>query len=185
MPLPAHQPRRHVSTRETLFRCFQRDDGLWDIEGELRDYKQEDFSVRNGRSWQAGEFIHHMLIRVTIDKDMLVHAIDATMEAHPHGICRQAIDGMQRMVGCTMARGWRKAIDQHLGKVEGCTHLRELLFNMATAAFQALEDVRQASAAPDAPPPYLGTCKTWDVSGPVVEQVFPLFWQPPKVKAAD
>lgn len=177
MPLSAPQPRRLASTRETLFHCFRRDDGLWDIEGELRDFKQEAFTVRSGRSWQAGESIHHMLIRVTIDDEMRVQAIDAAMEARPHGICAQTLEGMQRMVGCTMARGWRKAIDQHLGKVEGCTHMRELLFNMATAAFQALENTRLA-AAPDAPPPYLGTCRTWDVSSPVVESVFPLFYRP-------
>ena len=148
----AHQPRRHVSTRETLFRCFQRDDGLWDIEGELRDYKQEKFSVRNGRSWQARR-VHPPHADPRDHRPGHAGARDRRDDgSHPHGICRQAIDGMQRMVGCTMARGWRKAIDQHLGKVEGCTHLRELLFNMATAAFQALEDVRRASAAPDAPP---------------------------------
>ena len=182
MPLPAPQPRRHVSTRETLFRCFQRDDGLWDVEGELRDFRQEEFTVRSGRLWQAGESIHHMLIRVTMDDEMRVLAIDATMEAHPHGICTETLAGMQRMVGSTMARGWRKAIDQHLGKVQGCTHLRELLFNMATAAFQALESTRLA-AAPDALPPYLGTCRTWDPSSPVVERVFPLFYRPPASEA--
>ena len=180
MPLSAPPPRKLVSTRETLFRCFRRDDGLWDVEGELRDYKEEAFSVRSGgRHWQAGEFIHHMLIRATIDDEMKLHAIEAVMEARPHGICNEAVDGMQRMVGHTMARGWRKAIDQHLGKVQGCTHMRELLFNMATAAFQALETTRLAAADPDAPPPYLGTCRTWDVSSPVVEAVFPLFYQPP------
>ncbi|MEN9905610.1 MAG: hypothetical protein RLZZ555_2175 [Pseudomonadota bacterium] len=177
MPLSTPQNRRQASTRETLFRCFRRDDGLWDIEGELRDYRQEAFGVRSGHIWQAGEFIHHMLIRATIDEAMGVQAIEAVMDAHPLGPCPQAIANMQRMVGCSMGRGWRKAIDQHLGKVEGCTHLRELLFNMATAAFQGLEEVRQARA-PDALPPYLDTCTAWDVSGPVVEQVFPLHYRP-------
>jgi hypothetical protein len=178
MPLSAPQSRELASTRETLFRCYRRDDGLWDIEGELRDYKQEPFSVRSGRSWQAGEFIHHMLIRATIDETMCLRGIEAVMDAHPLGPCPQAIANMQRMVGCSMGRGWRKEIDQNLGKVEGCTHLRELLFNMATAAFQALENVRQANQS-DAPPPYLGTCTAWDVSGPVVEREFPLFYRPP------
>ncbi len=177
MPLPPPQPRKLASTRETLFRSFRREDGLWDVEGELRDFKEEEFTVRSGRVWRAGEFIHHMLIRVTIDDEMRVHAIDAAMEARPHGICTETLAGMQRMIGCTMARGWRKAIDHHLGKVAGCTHMRELLFNMATAAFQALENTRM-TAAPEMRPPYLGTCRTWDVSSPVVERVFPLFYQP-------
>ena len=53
MTLPASQPRRQVSTRQTVFRCFQREDGLWDIEGELLDIKQERFTIRNERSWDG------------------------------------------------------------------------------------------------------------------------------------
>jgi len=41
-------------------------------------------------------------------------------------------------VGCSMARGWRQAIQKHLGGVESCTHLRELLFNLATATGKAV-----------------------------------------------
>ena len=177
MPLPAPQPRRQVNTRETRFRCFLRDDGLWDVEGELIDTKSELFTIRNERSWQPGEPIHHMLIRATIDDAKVVHEIAVSMEAYPHGICPQAMAHMQRMVGCTMAGGWRKAIDQHLGKAQGCTHIRELLFNMATAAYQSMERGR-AEAAPDETPAYLGTCTAWDISGSVVAREFPLLYRP-------
>ena len=34
---------------------------------------------------------------------------------------------MRRMIGATMGPGWRKAIETHLGGVQGCAHLRELL----------------------------------------------------------
>lgn len=180
MPLSAPQNRQLASTRETLFRCFRRDDGLWDIEGELRDYKQEPFTVRGSRTWQAGEFIHHMLIRVTIDQSMCVHAIEAVMEARPHGICNEALAAMQRMVGCTMGRGWRKAIDHHLGRVEGCTHMRELLFNMATAAFQTMTSVF-VQKDEHTPPPHLGQCRAWDFGGPVVQKVYPMFFRPRQV----
>ena len=61
----------------------------------------------------------------------------------------------------------------------GCTHLRELLFNLATAAFQTMS----SSFAPPAdgrPPMHLGQCKAWAFDGPVVEKVYPMFfrWQP-------
>lgn len=178
MPLPAPQSRRQVSTREILFRCFRRDDGLWDVEGELIDTKDEPYEVRNERSWQPGEPIHHMLLRVTIDDAKVVREISVAMQAYPLGICPQSMANMQRMVGCTMARGWRKAIEHHLGKDKGCTHLRELLFSMATAAFQGMERYR-VETAPDEVPAYLGTCATWSLSSPVVEREFPLLYRPP------
>ena len=60
------------------------------------------------------------------------------------------------------------------------TELRELLFAMATAAFQT----RSASFAPPkdgTPPMHLGKCLAWDFNGPVVERLYPMFfrWQPP------
>ena len=49
---------------------------------------------------------------------------------------------MQQMIGVTMGPGWRQAIERALGGVRGCTHLRELLFNMATAAYQTIPAYR-------------------------------------------
>ncbi len=85
---------------------------------------------------------------------------------------------MQRMVGCTMAGGWRKAIDQHLGKAQGCTHIRELLlFNMATAAFQGMERGR-AEAAPRRNAGLPRHLHRLGHPGPVVAREFPLLYRP-------
>ena len=92
---------------------------------------------------------------------------------------------MQTMVGCTMSRGWRQAIERHLGGICGCTHLRELLFNMATAAFQTVTH-ELTNSNPQNPPPYFGTCSTWDFNGPVVARLYPQFagWSPGAKTAA-
>jgi hypothetical protein len=45
-----------------------------------------------------------------------------------------------------MGPGWRQAIDRTIGGVQGCTHLRELLFNMATAAFQTIPHAQRHEA---------------------------------------
>jgi hypothetical protein len=71
----------------------------------------------------------------------------------------------------------------HVGGVQGCTHLRELLFNLATAAFQTIPHARECAAAspavratkPTEPPFYMGKCMTWDFNGPVVARVAPQF----------
>jgi hypothetical protein len=101
------------------------------------------------------------------------------MDSFPHAPCPQAQAPMQRLIGESLGRGWRQTVMRHLAGVQGCTHLRELLFAMATAAFQS----RSASFAPPedgSPPMHLGQCLAWDFNGPVVARVYPMFfrWQP-------
>ena len=183
MPLPEPQARRLAHTREVVYRGYRRDDGLWDLEGELLDSKAVRFEIPGEGVWHPGQPLHHMLIRATIDGDMVVREIAVVMEAYPHGLCPQAMASMQRMVGCTMGPGWRKAIEQHLGKIQGCTHLRELLYNMATAAYQTLVEARLEQGR-DEPPAHLGQCVAWDLSGPVVQREYPLLWRDRSAEAA-
>ena len=172
-PVPNRVP-KHL--RDVRYRSFQREDGLWDVEGELVDTKAYDLVLSGERKRRAGEPIHHMWIRCTIDTTLTVRAIEVAMDAHPLGECPLALPAMQRMVGSCMARGWRKAIEANLGQIEGCTHMRELLFNMATAAFQTLAH-ELAEDNPKHPPPFFGTCSTWDFNGPVVARRYPKFYR--------
>lgn len=177
MPLPTPAARTHVHDRQTSFRGYRREDGLWDIEGQLIDTKRVPFVVNGARTWQPGEAVHGFSIRITIDDDATVQAIAVAMDDVPHRACPEAGAPMQRMVGCSMARGWRKAIEENLGGIQGCAHLRELLFNMATVAFQTMADRLQYTDDPNRPPPFLGKCMTWDFDGPTVERIYPLFFQ--------
>ena len=128
MPLsPATIDRSPKHLRDVRYRSFERADGLWDVEGELLDTKAYDIELNGNRRRKAGQPIHHMWIRCTIDTSLVVHAIEVVMDAHPLGDCPQALPNMQKMVGCSMARGWRKAIETHLGTTAGCTQMRELL----------------------------------------------------------
>lgn len=177
-PVPLSPPvaRTHLHDRRTVYRGYRRDDGLWDIEAELHDSKTAPFSIPGDGHWAAGEPIHGMAIRLTVDDDTVVRAIEVAMDHVPHQPCPKAMAPMQRMVGSRLARGWRRSIEQHLGGVEGCAHLRELLFNMATAAFQTM--VRDVTTVdPEHPPPHLGKCITWDFNGPVVERHYPRFYR--------
>ena len=184
MPLSAPTVARtpqHI--RRIHFNSFVREDGLWDIEGELLDTKAVDVPFVNREGIRrAGEPIHHMWIRATVNTELVVQSIEAVMDAHPLGGCPAALAGMQKMVGCCMARGWRKAIEANLGSITGCTHMRELLQSMATATFQSI--VGAFTTDPDTPPRYLGQCKGWDFDGPGVAEFFPQFvGYQPKPKA--
>lgn len=184
--MPLSQPtiaRTPQHIRQVNYRSFEREDGLWDIEGELLDTKAIDLPRPNGEGIRkAGDPIHHMLIRLTVNTQLVVQAIEACMQAHPVQGCPAALDAMQRMVGCSMARGWRKAIETNLAGITGCTHMRELLNNMATATFQSI--VSAFSTTPDQPPAYLGRCTGWSFNGPAVMQYYPQFagWHIPDGK---
>ena len=176
MPLSAPVPRKTSHIRRVTYQGYEREDGLWDMEAELHDSKAHDMpSFRHQGVRLAGDPIHHMWLRVTIDRKLVVHAIEAAMDAHPLQDCPQARPALQGMVGACMARGWRQAIAQHMGGVASCTHLRELLFNMATAAFQTLPAVF-GGGDPDTPPRHLGQCTGWDFEGNGVKEYFPQFY---------
>ncbi|MBC5764166.1 DUF2889 domain-containing protein [Ramlibacter albus] len=178
MPLPPPAARQHLHTRAATYRGYLRDDGLWDIEAEMADTKTYVQPRAGDQLREAGEPIHGMAIRITLDEGMTIRAIAASMDATPFGECRQGEDPMQKMVGVRLGPGWRQAIDERLGGVRGCTHLRELLFNMATAAYQTVFPYRQLSLKPaevTQPPHHLDRCIAWDLQGTVVQRTYPQF----------
>ncbi len=184
-PSPNRTP---LHTRAITFRGFAREDGLWDLEGELHDSKHYSYTSGSG-PMPAGTPIHHMHLRVTVDDSFCIHDIETSMDSTPFGECQSADATMKRMIGQTMGPGWRQAIDRAIGGVQGCTHLRELLFNLATAAFQTIPHAREVrrreadlpAQEGSAPPFYMGKCMTWDFNGPVVARVAPQFvgWAKP------
>ena len=83
---------------------------------------------------------------------------------------------MRRVIGCSLRRGWRQAIEERLGKLQGCAHLRELLFNMGTAAFQTMaRKLNQAQEQAGLPPAAMGGCLAWDPRGAMVARIYPQF----------
>ena len=177
MPLTSPAPRTLQHTRRVTYHGYARADGLWDIEGELIDSKPHATrSLTDSSPLPAGAPIHHMAIRATLDAALVVQAIEVSMDAFPLQECPRARAALQGMVGCSMAHGWRRAIQDKLGGVAGCTHLRELLFNMATAAFQTMSSVFTTSD-PDLPPRHLGQCTGWDLHGAGVQEHYPQFYR--------
>lgn len=187
MPLPSPQPRTHLHTRNVVYRGYHRQDGLWDIDAEMSDTKSYTLERTERGVMPPGTPVHGMAIRVTVDDAMTIREITPAMDFTPFGECQQGTDPMQRMVGVTMGPGWRQAIERALGGIRGCTHLRELLFNMATAAYQTIPAYRdrlrrQAGTPPTdsgEPPYHLGKCIAWDFDGAVVQRHYPRFagWQ--------
>ena len=186
LALPTPAPRKCSHTRTVVYTGYDREDGLWDIEAELTDVKTYDFQVASEPPFPAEKPIHGLKIRVTLNNQMVIQAIATAMDDIPHPECAAAPHGMHSLVGQTMGPGWRKVINAHIGGTQGCTHLREMLFNMATAAYQTLpsgqwhrrDAAGQAQPEVTQAPFHLGQCHSWALDSPTVQRTYPLFYKP-------
>ena len=187
LALPPPSPRKLSHTRTAVYSGFEREDGMWDIEAALTDVKTYSFVIPSQGPREAGQPIHGLNIRLTVDDQFIIHDVQTDMAHIPHPECDQAPQGMHKLIGCTLGSGWRKTIDAHIGGIAGCTHLREMLFNMATAAYQTIPSARQfrnqqaglPDTVPTTPPPHVGKCMSWAFDGPVVQRHYPMFYRKP------
>lgn len=185
MALPTPSPRKLSHTRTVVYSGFEREDGMWDIEAALTDVKTYNFVIPSQGPREAGQPIHGLNIRLTVDDQFTIHEVYTDMAHIPHPECDQAPRDMNLLIGCKLGSGWRKAIDARIGGTGGCTHLREMLFNMATAAYQTIPSARQfrnqqaglPDEVPTTPPPHVGKCMSWALDGPVVQRYYPMFYQ--------
>ena len=175
-PLSAPVDREQLHTRRYEFGGYRRSDGLWDIEGRMTDTKTYAFQNRHRGEVRAGEALHDMWIRLTIDEDFVVRDVQATTTAGPFAACPSVAPSYKRLVGIKLGRGWRQSVREQFGGVEGCTHLTEMLQAMATVAYQTLYPVRAKKAAENprsGKPPLIDTCHALRADGEVVKAHWP------------
>jgi hypothetical protein len=191
MSLSKPVPRKHMHTRSIHYQGFEREDGLWDIEGHLIDTKT--YPIKNAwrTSIAAGEPLHEMLVRVTVDGGFTIQDVEAVTLNSPFQICPDITPNYKALIGVQMGPGWRTKIRQIVGGVKGCTHITELLFPMATVAFQTMSPFRKKmEAKQDAEegstdggkkqrPFVLNTCHAWATDSEVVKVHEPDFYTGP------
>jgi Protein of unknown function (DUF2889) len=185
MSLSPPAPRRHQHTRTIHCRGYERDDGLFDIEAQIVDTKTYavDEPYRGHR--EAGQHVHDMQLRLTVDRAMVVRAIEVTTNDAPYDACFTVAPAYEALVGAKIGGGWRRAVNEAVGGTKGCTHLRELLMPVATVAFQTIGSWPKAGKVateshPDRErkkPYFIDGCKAWAADGPVVERLFPLHFR--------
>ncbi len=180
MPLPNPAPRKLIHTRAIECTGYEREDGLWDIEAHLTDRKTVAHTRHHGgREREAGEPVHDMWIRLTIDLDLKVHAVEAVTDEGPYPNCGNITPNFKALAGLTIGPGWRKGIAERVGGVKGCTHLVELMGPLGTTAFQATNRARLARNAgkPQTKKPYqLNSCHVYQDDSPAVLERWPLFY---------
>ena len=131
-----------------------------------------------GGAIQAGEPLHDMWIRLTVDSEFLIHNAEARTDGSPFGLCPAITERYQQLIGVRIGPGWSLKLRELFAGINGCTHMTELLGPVATTVFQTVYGQRydQEDAKPAAertPPPVLNTCHALASDSPVVKQRWP------------
>src|SRR5947208_5858352 len=119
MPLPLQDVERELThTRRVRFEGYKRADGLWDIEAHLTDIKNHDYQLKTGVR-RAGQPIHEMWVRITIDAELTIKDAVAISDAVPYaGGCEAIGPAYRKLVGLNLLKGFRKNVHELLGNVK-------------------------------------------------------------------
>ena len=88
---------------------------------------------------------------------------------------------MRDLVGLRIGPGWLKQARELVGTDKSCTHLMDLLGQLAATAYQTLHaaiEEREARQPTREKPPILDTCVALSSSGDVVKNLWPEFYVP-------
>ncbi len=178
MPLSEPVARKLVHTRSITCEAYEREDGQWDLEAHLSDTKSYSLSNRDRGMIVAGEPIHGMWLRLTIDPGFEIREVEVKMDHTPFGICSAIEPDYARLVGVRIGPGWNRRVRSLFGGTGGCTHIGEILGRLGTVAIQAMYGRRRNSAGGEkgGRPWVIDGCHAWAADGPVVKREFPAWY---------
>ena len=148
---------------------------MFDIEGHLHDTKDVDFKVASGQR-QAGDSLHSMWLRITIDRTMTIVDAEASTDAMPYlGYCDQVTSDYKKLIGLALRPGFSGRVKQLLGGTHGCTHITDLIGIVATTAFQTIAG--QGLQTPGTKPYQLDRCHALALTAPAVARYYPEWYR--------
>ena len=197
MPLSAPAPRAHLHARTLTCNGFLREDGLWEVEGRIVDHRTYAFDNEWRGRVEPDVPLHEMWIRLTLDDAMTITAIEAATDQSPFAICPGVLPNFQRLVGTRIGPGFARSVREAVGGKEGCTHIVDMLSQVATVALQtnvttharrmrSRQRGESDAGSPDPSrspwaeetggggrPPVIDTCYAWASDGDVVRRLLP------------
>ena len=186
MPLPAPNAERTLRHVRTITcQGYERVDGKWDIDGWLTDIKTYDVPNKDRGGVPAGEPMHGMGVRLTIDADFLIHDAVAVTDFSPFRICPNITPNFRKLIGLNLSKGFNKSAREVVGGTRGCVHLVDLLDPMVATAYQTFSEIRHAELhaakrrGEPVMPVFINACHAWATDGPVVKHVFPTLYTGP------
>ncbi len=195
MPLTQAAAREKLHTRVIQICGYRRADWLYDIEAQLADAKSYGFVNRDRGYVDPGEKLHGMWLRLTLDDTMTIVASEAATDYAPYTVCPSAAPAFDHLAGLRIKPGFLREATHRVGGNVGCTHLRELLQQMATTAYQTISpyrawrdaqrrgeaaepgsdklDTRIAQKMLGGPASIVNSCRAYASDGPIVRRRWP------------
>lgn len=183
MPLPAPAPERQLRHRRNIdVQIYARGNGLWEVDSRIADVRSHDVQLASG-SLPAGSPLHEMLLRLVVDESFNIVEAGAQTTAMPYpGECDRYGDVYSRLVGLNLMRGFRRAVKERLGGVEGCTHITEMTQVLPTAVVQAFAgeviDTRGTHES-SGQPFQIDRCHALRSDGTAVKNYYPRWYRAP------
>jgi hypothetical protein len=188
---PVEREVQHI--RNYQFGGYRRIDGLFDIEGRMTDTKSYAFPNEWRKTIEAGEPIHDMRIRLTLDEQFVIQDVECVTAAGPYEICPAITPAFAALKGERIGRGWSRILREKFGGRHGCVHHVEMLRAMATVAVQTLYGWQErrkretGSSRNDGPPDheakagrkpgFIDSCHALASDGEIVRTHFPQFYE--------
>lgn len=184
MPLPIPEVERELThIRRVRYEGYKRADGRWDIEAHLSDVKNHDYRLKTGVR-RAGQPIHDMWLRLTIDRQFNVLDAMASPDAVPYpGGCENVAPAYRKLIGLCLVKNFRKEVFERLGSARGCTHLTEMLAGMPTAAVQTFAGEMKEEREDGSRPFQLDRCHALETGSETVKKWYPKWHRKQKAGA--
>jgi hypothetical protein len=182
--LPDDVACEEIHSRQIDLRGYRRADGLFEVRARLTDRKSHDFTPPgDSRMVPAQAPLHDLGVTVVFDEDMVVRKVRTFIDAHPYAQCPAGGDTLQSLVGLRIGPGWNSEVRKRLPSCDTCTHLKEILAPLASAAYQTMtEQRRHLLDARDSKgkPVKIDSCYAYGASRDLVKRLWPDYHQPVK-----
>ncbi|MBU9455811.1 DUF2889 domain-containing protein [Burkholderia multivorans] len=181
--------REEIHHRQIDMRGYRRSDGLFEVTACLTDRKPVDFTPPgDARMIAAHAPIHDLGVTLVFDGDMIVRAVSTFIKSHPYAQCPGGGDSLQALVGLRIGVGWNSEVRKRLPSCDTCTHLKEILTPLATAAYQTMVGFRPSSLNEydsDGKPVKIDRCYAYGASRDLVKRLWPEHHRPEAAKTGD
>lgn len=181
MALSLPVKRQPLHTRELTMQGYHREDGLLDIEGHLVDTKPFDINNKDrGGVIKTGESLHEMRVRLTVNSNFEIVDAEAVTVWAPFDHCQGGTRSFSNLIGQTIGPGWNRRVKEIVGGIRGCTHITEMLAQIATIVYQSfnsLESPGEPKSDGDGKPEILDTCFGLASNSPVVKREWPKYYR--------
>ncbi|MBA4502317.1 DUF2889 domain-containing protein [Marinobacterium marinum] len=186
MPLSKPVRRQLLHTRQVQCQGFERTDGLWDIEAHITDVKTHNVdNAERGGYVGAGEPFHDMWMRLTLDRSMHIHHVEAVIDASPFPHCPGIAGRFRQLEGTRIGPGWHRQARETFSGIQGCTHLHELLAPLATTAIQTLWPSEESEIMELAANVMLDRCHGWSRHQELIRKYIPHLYVPADTHVSD